>query len=252
MLTDPWFYLVSVPAVLLFGVAKGGFGGGLAVMSVPLMSLVMSPLQAAAILLPILCFMDLLSLHAYRGRWDWSELRVLLPSSLLGIVVGTVFFNVLSDTAVKFIVGCIALLFTVHYYWRQYFPNAESTGYLSTGYGVPAGGTAGFTSMIAHAGGPPISMYLLRRPLDRTQFVANTAVFFTFTNYVKLLPYGWLGQLQFDNLLLSAVLAPLAPVGIWLGVWMHRRVTDRFFFRFAYALLFVVALKLISDGLGLF
>ena len=252
VLADPWFYAVSVPAVLLFGIAKGGFGGGLAVMSVPLMSLVMTPLQAAAILLPILCFMDLLTLHAYRGRWDWRELRVLLPASLLGIALGTMLFNVLSAATVKLIIGCVALWFTAHHFLVRNKARAGSLHYLSRNAGVLAGGTAGFTSMIAHSGGPPVSMYLLRRPLDRTQFIANAAVFFAFTNYVKLLPYGWLGQLQTDNLLLSVVLAPLAPIGIWLGVWMHRRVTDRFFFRFAYALLFVVALKLIYDGLGRF
>ena len=251
MLGDPWFYAVSVPAVLLFGIAKGGFGGGLAVMSVPLMSLVMSPLQAAAILLPILCFMDLMTLHAYRGRWDWRELRILLPASLLGIALGTLLFDVLSAAAIKLIIGCIALWFTAHHFLMQKHVRGETPDYVPRKFAALGGGVAGFTSMIAHAGGPPISMYLLRRPMDRTQFVANTAVFFAFTNYVKLLPYGWLGQLQTDNLLLSAVLAPLAPIGIWLGVWMHRRVTDRFFFRFAYALLFVVALKLIYDGFGL-
>ena len=91
-------------------------------------------------------------------------------------------------------------------------------------------------------------MYLLRRGIDRTQFVATTVVLFAVLNYVKLIPYTWLGQFDATNLSTSLVLAPLAPVGIGMGVWLHNRVTDKFFFRIAYAMLFVVGLKLMFDG----
>jgi uncharacterized membrane protein YfcA len=92
-------------------------------------------------------------------------------------------------------------------------------------------------------------MYLLRRPLGKTDFVATTVVLFAVLNYVKLIPYGWLGQLSADNLKASLILAPLAPLGVSLGVWLHNNVSDRIFFRAVYSLLFVVALKLISDGI---
>ena len=115
---------------------------------------------------------------------------------------------------------------------------------------MAAGAAGGFTSFIAHSGGPPISMYLLRRPLDRTDFVATTVLLFAAINYVKLLPYGWLGQLSAGNLVTSLVLAPLAPIGVYTGVWLHRRVSDRFFFRLMYVLLFVVGCKLLYDGVS--
>ena len=249
MLSDPLFYAAAIPAVLLFGIAKGGFGGGLGVAAVPLMALVMSPVQAAAILLPILCFMDLIGLWAYRGKWVLSELRILVPASLLGIAAGTLLFGYMSAAVVKLIIGLVAVSFTVHH-WLIHRHRATAAGHVSRHYGIPAGAGAGFTSFIAHAGGPPISMYLLRRPLDRTRFVATTVVFFAVVNYVKLVPYGWLGQLSTDNLGASLVLAPFAPIGVGLGVWLHNRISDRWFFRVAYLLLFVVALKLISDGLG--
>ena len=252
MIADPLFYAVSIPAVLLFGIAKGGFGGGLGVAAVPLMSLAMSPIQAAGILLPILCLMDLLSLWAYRGKWVWPELRILVPSSMLGIVAGTMLFGYLSAAVVKLIIGVVAILFTVHYWLTRRFGSVGESGYLPKSFGLLGGAGAGFTSFIAHSGGPPISMYLLRRPLNRTEFVATTVVFFAAVNYVKLVPYGWLGQLSTDNLIASLVLAPFAPLGIALGVWLHKNVSDRLFFRFVYLLLFVVALKLISDGLGSF
>ena len=100
----------------------------------------------------------------------------------------------------------------------------------------------------AHAGGPPVSMYLLRRSLNRTEFVGTTVFFFTVVNYVKLVPYGWLGQFDASNLLTALVLMPLAPLGIEIGHFLHRRVTDLFFFRVTYALLFAVGAKLIYDA----
>jgi uncharacterized membrane protein YfcA len=126
---------------------------------------------------------------------------------------------------------------------------SSGTRPLARAWGVLGGGVGGFTSFVAHSGGPPVAMYLLRRPLDRTRFVATTTVFFAVVNYVKLLPYGWLGQLSNDNLLLSLILAPLAPIGVATGVWLHRRVSDRFFFAVAYVMLFVVGVKLIRDGI---
>ena len=112
---------------------------------------------------------------------------------------------------------------------------------------------AGFTSFVAHAGGPPINMYLLRRPLNRTDFAATTIVFFAVVNYVKLVPYTWLGQFDPTNLATSAALAILAPIGVLTGAYLHARVSDRFFFAFVYVLLFAVGIKLVYDGLtGIF
>jgi hypothetical protein len=247
LITDPAFYLVAIPAVILFGIAKGGFGGGLGVMAVPLMALVVAPVQAAAILLPILCVMDLVSLWAYRGRWVLSELRLLLPASLVGIGIGTWMFGVMSPAVIRLMLGVIAVVFTLHH-WLQMRGAAAPQARFPPSAGVVAAATAGFTSFIAHAGGPPISMYLLRRHLDRTAFVGTTVVFFAVVNYVKLIPYSWLGQLDAGNLYTSLALAPLAPVGVAAGVWLHNRVTDRVFFRLAYTLLFLVGLKLIYDG----
>ena len=249
MITDPWFYVAAVPAVLLFGIAKGGFGGGLGVVAVPLMALVVSPLQAAAVLLPILCLMDLVGLWAYRGRWLWPELRILVPASMIGIAVGTLLFGFMSAGTVRIIVGVVAIAFTLHYVYSTRHKADSALPHFPPAVGVAAGAAGGFTSFIAHAGGPPISMYLLRRPLDRTDFVATTVLLFAAINYVKLLPYAWLGQLSATNLLTSLVLAPLAPIGVYTGVWLHRRVSDRFFFRLMYVLLFVVGCKLLYDGL---
>ena len=244
MITDPWFYAVAIPAVLLFGISKGGFGGGLGTAAVPLMALVISPVRAAAILLPILCIMDLVAVWKFRGKWVWPELNVLLPASLVGILIGTLLFDRMSVAVVRLIVGLVATSFTVHYWINR---KSSNNRYFPRSYAVLGGSVAGFTSFVAHSGGPPISMYLLRRPLDRMDFAATTILFFAVVNYVKLVPYAWLGQFDADNLATSAALAILAPIGVLIGAWLHKRVTDRFFFSFVYVLLFAVGLKLIVD-----
>ncbi len=248
MLTDPSFYAVCIPAVLLIGISKGGFGGGLVVAAVPLMSLIMAPVQAAGILLPLLCLADLMGLWAYRGKWVWPELRTLLPASLFGIALGTLLFGLMSTSVIKLIIGAVALAFVLNHWLSGNHPSDQQRPDFPRAAGIPAAITAGFTSFVAHSGGPPINMYLLRRSLNRTEFVATTVLFFAVVNYVKLLPYAWLGQLAVDNLVASLVLAPFVPIGIKIGVILHKRISDRFFYRFVYILLFVVALKLIGDG----
>jgi len=250
LISDPWFYALAIPAVLLFGISKGGFGGGLGVMAVPLMALVISPVQAAAILLPILCVMDLVALWKFRGKWIWPELRVLLPASLVGILVGTLLFEYLSASLVRLIVGVIAIAFTLHFWINKQRSNSDDLASYPRSYGVVGGSVAGFTSFIAHSGGPPISMYLLRRPLNRTDFAATTIVFFAVVNYVKLIPYAWLDQFDTDNLATSAALVVLAPIGVLIGAWLHKRVSDKTFFALVYLLLLVVGLKLVYDGIG--
>ena len=249
LITDPWFYAAAVPAVLLFGISKGGFGGGLGVAAVPLMALVISPVQAAAILLPILCVMDLVALWRFRGKWVWPELRLLLPASLIGILVGTLLFEYMSVAVIRLVVGIVAIAFTLQFWvYRKRGAGQRPTDFPRS-YGLLGGSVAGFTSFIAHAGGPPVSMYLLRRPLDRTDFAATAILFFAVVNYVKLLPYSWLGQFDTENLYTSAALIVLAPIGVEIGAWLHRRVTDRFFFALVYLMLFVVGTKLVYDGI---
>jgi uncharacterized membrane protein YfcA len=250
LITDPWFYAVAVPAVLIFGISKGGFGGSLGVVAVPLMALVISPVQAAAILLPILCVMDIFAVRRFWRQWVWPELRVLVPASLVGIGVGTLLFGFMSPAIVRLVVGLVAVVFTLHYWLslRNTHPEAQSD--FPESIGLAAAGAAGFTSFVAHAGGPPLNMYLLRRSLNRTEYVATAVFFFTVVNYVKLIPYGWLGQFDTTNLLTAVILSPLAPIGIELGHYLHQRVSDRFFYRMMYVMLFVVGLKLVYDGVA--
>jgi uncharacterized membrane protein YfcA len=245
IIDDPWFYVAAVPAVLLSGINKGGFGSGLGILSVPLMALAIPPLQAAAILLPMLCLMDLVGVWAYRRRWDLGNLKILLPGAMLGILAGTLTAGVLSDHIIRLLVGLIAGTFAINYYLG--FVALEPRG-----RHVPAGtfwgATAGYTSFLAHAGGPPLVIYLLPQRLDKTLFVGTTVIFWAVVNYVKLIPYAWLGQFDSENLATALLLCPLAPLGMWLGLRLHRLIPQLLFYRICYALTLLVGLKLVWDG----
>lgn len=248
MITDPWFYVAAIPAVLLVGMAKGGFGGPIALMGVPLMSLVISPVQAAGIMLPILVAMDMVGLYAYRGTYHWPSLRILLPSAVAGIGIGWLTAAYVTDAHVRLIVGTVALAFTLNYWFSG--AKAEAPHQPRIGQGALWGAVGGFTSFVSHAGGPPFQMYMLPQRLDPKLLAGTAVIFFTVVNQVKLIPYYALGQFSAGNLTTSAVLFPLAVAAVGIGVFLVRRVDPATFYRFMYAAVFVVSLKLIRDGLG--
>lgn len=246
MITDPAFYAVAIPAVLIVGVSKGGFGAGIGIIATPLIALVVPASQAAAILLPILMVMDATALWAYRRTFHRAFLGTLLIGGVLGIVLGTLTFRYLSDAWLRVILGAMAVAFVLHR-WRAGGVNAPATqpspwrgGFWSV--------LSGLASTIAHAGGPPLSVYLLPLKLDKMVMVGTTVVFFAVINAVKLIPYWWLGLLDGRNLGTSLALMPLAPVGILLGIWLVKRLSQAFFYRLAYVLLMLVGVKLLWDG----
>lgn len=245
MITDPWFYAAAIPAVLLVGIAKGGFGSGAGIFATPLMALTIPIPQAAAIMLPILIVMDAVGLWAYRGKFHRENLKLLLAGGVLGIVLGTLAFRYLSDAWTRVALGVISVGFVLNYYFSR---AAERVAAPSRGSGLFWSTVSGLTSTIAHAGGPPLSVYLLPLRLEKSVLVGTTIVFFAVVNVVKLVPYAWLDLLDGRNLSTSAALAPLAPVGIFAGYQMMRRVNERLFYRICYAVLLVVGMRLLWEG----
>ncbi len=248
-LTDPAFYAVAIPAVLIVGIGKGGFGGGLGLLGVPLLALVISPTQAAAVLLPVLCLMDLVGIVHYRALWERRIMRILFPGALAGIAVGALTVASTNDDATRLIVGMIAVGFTLE---RIVGPRLRTAPAAPRPPGHARGwfwsGVAGYTSFVAHAGGPPLNVYLLPQRLDKTIYVGTTVMFFALVNYAKLVPYALLGQFEGTNLATSVVLAPLAPVGFGLGILLHRRVDEVLFYRLIHVALLTTGLKLLWDG----
>lgn len=247
VIVDPTFYLAAVPALMITGIAKGGFGGGLGIVALPLMALVVPPAQAAAIILPILILMDLFGVHAYYRHADRPAMVAMLPGAVIGIALGGVVFGLLDARLLRLIVGAIALVFVLH--WAiggGLGPAARPRPWL----GALCGGLAGFTSTLAHAGSPPAALYLLPLRLDKTVFVASNVIFFAVVNLLKLVPYWLIGQFSGLNLTTALVLAPLAPIGMYLGIWLHRRIEPVTFYRLCYALIAVTGLKLVADGIA--
>ncbi len=245
MLGDPVFYLVAAPAVLLYGIAKGGFAGPVAILSVPLMSMVMSPTQAAAILLPILVVMDALVVRTYWGVFDRVTLTLMLPPAMLGILLGWLSADVMNDDLMRIMVGGISLLFGLQALFRL---DPDRGRPHHRGAAGLFGTIAGFTSFSIHAGGPPFSIYAMPRGLSPLCYAGTAGLFFAVVNAVKLVPYAALGQLALDNLLLSLVLMPLAPIGVKLGHALVRRTDPKLYFGLISAFLTLLGVMLIWEG----
>jgi uncharacterized protein len=244
-ITEPRFYAVAVPAVLLMGLGKSGFLSGFGALATPLLALTVPVPQAAAIMLPLLLVMDAVGLQQLWRDRDPALLRRLVPPGLLGIVVGTLLFGALRAQTVAGIVGALTLLFLAQ---RLLLPQAANAPPPARWAGFGLAAASGFTSFVAHAGSPPLNAYLLPLRLKPITYAGTASVFFAVVNLAKWLPYAWLGLIDRTNLATSMLLLPLAPLGVWLGVFLARRIEPRWFYRVAYAGMFLTGLKLLWDG----
>lgn len=245
LITDPFFYAVAIPAVLLLGISKSGFGAGFGSLAVPMMAMAVTVPQAAAILMPVLLLMDLLGMAAFRKDFDKKLLVFLIPFGLLGTVIGTLLFKVLDSHVVAGIVGVFTLVFLAQ---RLLFPPKPDSAPPPRWLGAVLTATSGFTSFIAHAGGPPINAYVIPLRLSPLVFAATMSFFFFFINLSKWVPYAWLGLLDMRNFATSVVLLPLAPVGVFIGVRIARRINQVLFYRFLYTGMFLTGCKLVWDA----
>ena len=249
MIETPLFYVVAIVAVLIVGISKGGFVGGFGIVAVPMMAMIIDPRQAAAIMLPILCAMDIVAMKIFWGQWDKRSLISIIPGAVIGIFFGGLSFKYLSADIIRIIVGTVTVLFVMQYYLiDRRRKNDPGLNYNNMKGGF-FGALSGFTSFIAHAGGGPLSMYLFPLKLDKTKLMATSVIFFAVVNYVKLIPYVWLGQFSSENFCTSLILLPLAPIGVKIGVWMHHRVSNDVFYNICYTALFFTGLKVAFDGI---
>lgn len=245
LITDPFFYAVTIPAVLLLGVSKSGFGAGFGSLAVPIMALAVSVPQAAAILMPVLLLMDILGMAAFRKDFDLKLLKFLIPCGLVGIGVGALLFKVLDPRTVAGIVGVFTLLFLAQ---RLLFAPKPDAPPPPRWLGAILTATSGFTSFIAHAGGPPISAYVIPLRLSPIKFTATMAFFFFVINLSKWIPYAWLDLLDTRNMATSLVLLPIAPIGVLVGVRLARRISPALFYQLLYGGMLLTGVKLIWDG----
>jgi len=245
LITDGAFYAVAIPAVILLGVSKSGFGTGFGSLAVPMMALAVTVPQAAAILMPVLFVLDCMGLAVYRRDFDWRLLKFLLPFGLLGTVVGTFLFRLLDAKLVAGIVGVFTLVFLAQ---RLLFPPKADSPPPPKWLGAILTVTSGFTSFVSHTGGPPLTAYVLPLRLSPVMFTGTMAVFFFAINLAKWIPYGWLGLLDLRNMSTSLALLPFAPVGVFIGVKIARRIPPVLFYRLITLGMLLTGVKLVWDG----
>ena len=248
MLTDPAFYAVALPAVILTGLSKGGFSG-VSLAALPLMALVISPIQAAAIMLPVLMVQDVFTVWNYRRSFDRVLLAHLLPGALVGIALAWLTAASVSDAYVRLAVGVIAVAFCMDTRLSRRKPGEQRPH--NWGAAALLGTTSGFTSFMVNAGGAPFIAYALPRVASKEQLAGSAAIYFCLVNIVKLPPYLMLGQFSRESLLISMSLLPVAIAANIAGIWLVRRISATAFFRIMLLITFVIGLRLIAGFFGL-
>jgi uncharacterized protein len=248
LVSDPLFYLLAVPAILALGLGKGGFAG-VGMISTPLLALAIPPLQAAAILLPILLIQDAISIWIYRRQWSAWNLKVLTPGAVLGVAVAWLFAARVPNAYVEIAVGVTGVCFAIYtwvFAWIGETPTEPRRP--SVPVAMLWGALAAFTSTIIQVGAPPYQVHILPQRLDKFTLIGTTIIFFGAVNVMKLVPYFALGQFSPRTLATSTVLLPFAIAANFLGLWLARRTPTAVFYQIAYVLMFLISLGLIWQG----
>jgi uncharacterized protein len=242
---DLWFWSMAIIATLLVGAAKGGLPG-VGVLGVPILAQATSPVVAAGLLLPLLVISDWYALWMYRKNFNLRLIKLMVATGCIGLGIGWAMAHVTNDAIVKITVGIIGLFYFVDALLkskREIKPATES---------IPRatfwGAIAGFTSFVAHAGGPPYQMYVLPLKLDKMTYAGTTTIVFAIINVLKLPPYWMLGQINVASLEICAWLAPVALLGAYVGFQLTKMLPEKLFFRFVEVALFLLSIKLLYDG----
>lgn len=249
VLADPLTIALACLGVFVAGISKAGFGSGASFLAAPLLAMVVEPAVALAVLLPVLMVIDLSTLRPYWKRWHAGAARLLCLGALPGVALGALIYRASDPDVIRFLIGAIALGFVALQLWRNAGGGAGG-GRAPRWLGLTAGCVGGFTSFVSHAGGPPVTIYLLHRGLTKTEFQATTVLVFWLVNIAKAGPYAALGLFDAHLLAAAAALVPVALLGAWIGVHAHRIASERLFFAITYVLLTVAGAKLIYDALA--
>jgi uncharacterized protein len=241
------FFICAILSVIVVGISKSGFGAGLGVLSLPLMASQSTLNEALAILLPLLIAIDLVGIRRFLKNANWRILKLILPAAFFGMFLGMIFFTVITPKALTLFVGVFIMLFLVQMLVTSHFDLRGAKPYPWLGRLMAL--TSGFTSFVAHNGGPPITIFMLRENLLPMVYTSTLGVFFAFINFGKLGPYAYLDLLHFKQLATSAILLPCVPVGVYLGFYLAEKISVKWYYRIVQFFLLVASVKLIADGL---
>ena len=245
---DISYYLIVSFSILLFAISKSGFsGGGLALISVTLLSITYGPLTAIAILMPMLIVCDVIALFLNRKYFEYKILWSIAPYSLLGVIVGTILFKFINLSMISIFIGSISLLYVLLNYLIADNKNLKKIPF----YGSKSfwGALAGFTSFVLHSGGLPLNIYFMSIYNKKVQFVAGVVFSIALINLFKLIPYFYLEILNFEKLYNYLIFSPIAVIGVILGHWMNSKLSDNSFFTIINIFVVIGSLRLIYLGL---
>lgn len=249
LLSNPFALAMACLAVVVIGMAKGGFFG-LGALATPLLALALPPAVAAAIILPVLLVQDVVSVWSYRASWDRWVVGWMLPGAIAGVALATAFSAMVDEAMLIAALGLITLAFGAYRLWLErggrVAAPSNSPGWVGTLFGVGVG----VTSQIAHAGGPPFQMWVTPRRLDTQTYAGTTSVLFAFVNWIKVPGYIAFGALNRQTMIAAAVLIPLAVITTLFAVRIIRRLDTARFYTLIYVLMVLLGGKLIWDGLG--
>lgn len=249
IITEPMFYVFAIPAVILLGLSKGGFQG-LGTATTPMLALYMPPLEAAALILPVLMLQDAISVWWYRHDWDSWNLKVMLPGAVLGEALAWLLAAHITENHIRLVVGIIGVTFCIHAFFRRAITEPQKK---TAAGGFFWGTLSGFTSFMSQAGGPPFQVHVLPQRLAKLTLVGTSTMFFTFVNALKIGPYFALGQFSAKNFTTSMLLLPLAVAANFLGIWLVSKTPTGLFYNIAYVLVFLISISLLYRGIqGIF
>lgn len=245
---EPLTILVAATAVFAIAFLKGAFGGGFAILGIPLLALVMDPISGGALLAPLFLVMDVFAFRYWRpSTWSWPDLVLLVPGLLVGSALGFIGMQLADRHLVAIAVALITMGFAALWFIQGARVVVRPRSRIK---GALAGVVSGITSMIAHSGGPPVAMYLLPLGLSKALYAGTTATFFCVANLAKVGPWLLLARPSAALWGLTGLCALVVPVGVWAGWRLHQRLDQRQLYGVLYGLLVVVALKLLWDGLS--
>ena len=241
------FFFTVVPAIILYGIAKSGLGGSMTLISVPLMTIVMPLNQALGIILPILIFSDFIAVYKYRKEYDLGTLKLMVPFAAVGILIASFTFTYFSEELLKFMIGLMGFIFAGHYFFFK--KDKEAKSQKNSVKGGVCSVIAGFTSFCVHAGGTPVSVYMLPLRMQKEIYVGTRIIFFTFVNLIKLPLYINLSMTNLVTFKQSVFLFPLAFIGILIGYRLIKIIDEKLFYNILYILIFISSSKLLYDYL---
>lgn len=242
---DTLYLVMAGVGVLVIGLSKAGFGGSLGMISMPLCVLAFGPREAIGILLPLLSAGDLFSLYHYWRKWDGKNLRFILPGAVLGVLLGVQLINRFNTRQLNVTIGAMAVFFVAFQFVKSALLRIEGSFRPNWLIASPFGLGAGFTSAVAHGAGPVMMLYLIPQHLPKELFVGTNVLIFTWINWIKLPFFVSKGIINSSTVHVSLFFLPLIPLGVWLGVWLNRKVSEAWFNRMTLLFTLVTGIYLI-------